>query len=104
MIFDKPVEIQKQNENTEQWETIGDRNFHARVNKFGGNQSYVANADQFLAKLNFDFRYCKTLEEIRYQPQLYRLIYRGHTFQVIDYDDYMEQHRTVRIVGQLYEQ
>ena len=104
MTYDKPVVLQKQNEDTECWENVGDRPFHARVNKTGGSQSFAAGADQFPARLNFDFRYCQALEEIRYQPELYRLIYRGHTFQVIDYDDYLEQHRTVRIVGKLYEQ
>ena len=101
MTYDKPVDLQKQNENTEKWETI--MHFHARVNKTGGNQTFAADADQFHARLNFDFRYCESLEEVRYQPQIYRLLYRGHQFQITDYDDYLEQHRTVRIVGLLYE-
>lgn len=101
MTYDKPVELQKQNENTEKWETI--KYFHSRVNKTGGSETFSANADQFHARLNFDFRYCESLEEIRYQPQVYRLLYRGKPFRIIDYDDYLEQHRTVRIVGVLYE-
>lgn len=102
MTYDKPVVLQKQNETTEKWENV--LFLHAKVNKTGGSQTFAAGADQFPARLNFDFRYCQALEEIRYQPELYRLIYRGHTFQVIDYDDYLEQHKTVRIVGKLYEQ
>ena len=43
------------------------------------------------------------LEELRYTPQLFRLRYRGHTYRVVGYDDYLEQHRTVRITGALYE-
>ena len=101
MTYDKPVAVQKQNEDTEQWETI--LNLHAHVNKTGGKQSFSADADQFHAMLSFDFRYCNALEEIRYQPQLYRLLYRNHTFQITDYDDYQERHRTVRIAGVLYE-
>ena len=101
MIFDKPVVLERQNEETEQWDTV--RCFHARVNKSGGRQSYAADADQFHAVLDFDFRWCEPLEAVRYDPQIYRLRYRGHTFQVIDFDDYMEQHRTVRMVGKLYE-
>ena len=103
MRFDKLVIIQKQNTDTEHWENIGDRPFHAQVNKSGGSQNFAAGADQFPARLNFNFRYCHMLEKIRYQPEIYRIIYRGHTFQIIDYDDYMEQHRTVRMVGKLYE-
>ena len=36
------------------------------------------------------------------KPQPYRILYRGHTFKVVDYDDYLEQHRTVKMVGDLY--
>ena len=43
-----------------------------------------------------------TLEAIAYGPQPYRILYRGHTFKVTDYDDYLEQHRTVKLVGDLY--
>ncbi len=101
MTYDKPVALQRQNETTEKWETI--MCFHAKVNKTGGSQTFAADAEQFHARLNFDFRYCEALEEVRYQPQIYRLLYRNHQFQIIDYDDYQEQHRTVRIVGVLYE-
>lgn len=101
MLFDKPVILQKQNEETELWEDA--YRLHAGVNKSGGKQSYAADADQFHARLNFDFRYFAGLEDVRYQPQLYRLLYRGKQFQVVDYDDYMEKHRIVRMVGELYE-
>ena len=35
--------------------------------------------------------------------RLVSIIYRGRTFKVKDYDDYMEQHRTIRLVGEFYE-
>ena len=54
-------------------------------------------------RLNFDLRYVQALQEIAYGVQPYRIIYRGHKFRVTDYDDYMEQHLTVRLVGELYE-
>ena len=101
MTYDKPVVIQRQNQTTEKWETV--LHLHAKVNKTGGSQTFAADAEQFHARLNFDLRYCRALEKIRYQPQIYRLLYRNHHFQVIDYDDYQEQHKTVRIVGVLYE-
>lgn len=101
MTYDKPVTLQKQNEDTEKWEDV--LHLHARVNKSGGKQSFAASADQFHAVLSFDFRWCAELEQVRYQPELYRLQYRGHTFQIEDYDDYMERHQTVRMAGKLYE-
>lgn len=101
MTYDKPIIIQTQDHDTEQW---SDKlKLHARVNKAGGGTSVNAGADQYQVKLNFDLRYVAALQEIAYSVQPYRIMYRGHKFKVIDYDDYMEQHRTVRLVGELYE-
>lgn len=101
MTYDKPIIIQTQDPDTEQW--ADKLHLHARVNKTGGGTSVNAGADQYQVKLNFDLRYVAALKEIAYSVQPYRIKYRGHKFKVIDYDDYMEQHRTVRLVGELYE-
>ncbi len=101
MTYDKPIIIQTQDPDTEQW--ADKLHLHARVNKTGGGTSVNAGADQYQVKLNFDLRYVAALQEIAYSVQPYRIMYRGHKFKVIDYDDYMEQHRTVRLVGELYE-
>lgn len=100
MIYDKPITIQKQDPETEKWADLW--NLHARVNKTGGGQTMNAGADQYKATLNFELRYFSDLEALRYNPQPYRIIYRGHTFKLVDYDDYMEQHRTVKLVGEAY--
>lgn len=42
------------------------------------------------------------MEDVVYRPQLYRIVYRGRTYNIQDYDDFMEQHRTVRLVGVAY--
>lgn len=100
MTYDKPITIQHQAPDTEEW---ADRwNLHARVNKTGGGQALTAGADQYRATLTFEVRYFKALEELRYNPQPFRVVYRGHTFKLVDYDDYLEQHRTVKLVGEAY--
>ena len=100
MTYDKPIIVQQQDSETEEW---ADRwKLHARVNKSGGGQTLNAGADQYRATLTFEVRYFKALEELRYNPQPFRVIYRGHTFKLVDYDDYMEQHRTVKLVGEAY--
>ena len=100
MIFDKPITIQEQNPDTEEW---ADRwNLHARVNKTGGSQALNAGADQYRATLTFEVRYFSALEEMRYNPQPFRIVYHGHPFKLVDYDDYMEQHQTVKLVGEAY--
>lgn len=100
MIYDKLITIQTQDPETEEW---ADKwKLHARVNKTRGDQALSAGADQYHATLNFEVRYFKALEEMRYNPQPFRIIYRGHRFKVTDYDDFMEQHRTVKMVGEAY--
>ena len=100
MTYDKPFTVQEQNPYTEGWE---DRwHLHGRVNKTGGGQALNAGADQYRATLTFEVRYFSALEDVRYNPQPFRIVYRGHLFKVVDYDDYQEQHRTVKLVGEAY--
>lgn len=99
--YDKPITLQTQDETTEEW--VDAMHLHARVNKTGGGTSLNAGADQYHVSLTFDVRYNARLEELRYSPQPFRIVYRGHTFKVTDYDDYMEEHKEVRLVGELYE-
>lgn len=100
MIYDKPITIQARDPETEEW---SDRwKIRARVNKTGGGQELGAGADQYRATLTFEVRYFKALEELRYNPQPFRVMYRGHSFKLTDYDDFMEQHRTVKLVGEAY--
>jgi SPP1 family predicted phage head-tail adaptor len=100
MTYDKPITVQVQNPDTEDWEDLW--KLHAHVNKTGGGQSLAAGADQYKTTLTFTVRYFSSLEELKYNPQPYRIIYRGHTFKLVDYDDFMEQHRTVKLVGEAY--
>lgn len=103
MKYDKPIMIQVQDAETEEWVNAFDKNLHANVNKTGGGTRESAGAGTYTASLTFKLRYTKKLENIAYSPQPYRIIYRGRKFKVTDYDDYMEQHREVKLVGEFYE-
>lgn len=100
MTFDKPITIQVQDPDTELW--TDKLKLHAHVNKTGGGARSNAGADQYQARLTFSVRYAKTLEQIAYNTQPYRVIYRGRTFKVVDYDDFMEEHSVVKLVGEFY--
>lgn len=100
MTYDKPITVQVLHPDAETWEDLW--KLHAHVNKTGGGQSLAAGADQYKATLTFTVRYFSMLEELKYNPQPYRILYRGHTFKLVDYDDYMEQHQAVRLVGEAY--
>lgn len=109
MAYDKPITIEVQNLDTEKWEpwapVSGEpaRMLHAKVNKTGGGTTTNAGADQYRASLTFELRYFKALEDLNYSPQPYRIIYCGRKFKVTDYDDFMEQHRGIKLVGEFYE-
>lgn len=100
MRIDKPITIQVQDPETEEWTDA--LKLHTGVNKTGGGSGFNAGADQYNASLTFKLRYVKALENIAYNPQPYRIIYNGHKFKVVDYDDYMELHREIKLVGELY--
>lgn len=100
MRYDKPITIQVQDADTEEW--ADKLHLHASVNKTGGGSNFNAGTDQYNASLTFNLRYVSALEDIAYNTQPYRIIYRGRTFKVIDYDDYMEQHREIKLVGEYY--
>lgn len=99
-LFDKPIKIQVQNPDTEQWEDALD--LHAKVNKTGGGQSFSAGADQYHVTKTFEVRYIKLLDYIAHGVQPFRIVYRGANYKVVDYDDFMEKHNIVKMVGVLY--
>ena len=99
-MFDKPIKIQRQDPDTEEW--VDKLSLHATVNKTGGGSNFNAGTDQYNASLTFTIRYVRTLEDLAYNTQLYRIIYRGRTFRIVDYDDFMEGHREVKLVGEYY--
>lgn len=97
-----PIIIQQQDADTEQWSNL--MNLHAlQVNKTGGGESHGAGAGQYHPRLTFVLRWCTALEAVTYNPQMHRIVYRGHNFNIVDYDDYMEKHLTVTLVGEAYE-
>lgn len=96
-----PFTIQEMNPDTEEW---ADKwQLHAlKINKSGGGQTQSAGADQYTTTLTFEVRHFSGLESMRNSPQLYRILYRKHTFKLVDWDDYMERHQTVKLVGEAY--
>lgn len=96
-----PIKIQRLDPDTEEWADL--LSLHAiKVNRRSGGESFNAAADQYHPTLVFTFRWSQALEAVAYNPQQHRLIYREHTFNIQDYDDYMERHLTVNMTGVAY--
>ena len=100
-VFDKLISIQRINETTEQWEDA--YTVHAHVNKAKADNEYLnAGAIQAQRSLVFEVRYFKDLEDISFNLQTYRIMFNGVAFNIVDYDDYMLQHKTVKLSGVSY--
>ena len=99
-MYNKPIIIQVQDPETEEW--ADKLRLHASINKTGGGSNINVGTDQHNASLTFKLRYVSALEDLAYNTQPYRIIYRGRSFKVVDYDDYMEQHREIKLVGEYY--
>ena len=96
-----PVTIQKQNEETEAWSDF--QLVHAlKVNHTMSGETTNAGAEQYHHRLTFEFRWRPYMEDVAHTPQIYRLVYRGRLYNIIDYDDYMENHRKIHLVGVAY--
>lgn len=98
-MIDKPIIIQKIDEATEKWVPLFDKPLHAKVNKFNGSEYLNAGASRSKATRVFEIRYFKDLEAIALNTNMYRLIYRGHIYNITDYDDYQERHQTIKLLG-----
>lgn len=96
-----PFTIQVQDQTTEKWTDL--LHLHARkVNKSSSTETDNAGAEQFHVRLTFETHWCQALENAVHTPQLYRIVYKGRTYNIQDYDDFMEQHRMVKLVGESY--
>jgi len=100
-LFDRPITIQKISELTETWEDVF--KVHARINKAKADNEYLsAGAIQAKKNLTFEVRYFADLEDISLNLQSYRVLYQGIPYNIKDYDDYMLNHKTVKILGVSY--
>lgn len=99
--FNFPITIQKINEKSEDWEDVF--KLHASINKSKADNEYLnAGAVQNKKNLTFEVRYFKALEVIDLDKQLYRVVYNGIPFNIVDYDDFKLQHKTVKLLGVSY--
>lgn len=100
-VFDRLIMIEKIDEATEKWE----RKFfvHAAVNKRKSNDEYLnGGAIQGKQNLVFEVRYFKDLEDIADNIQSYRIIFGNTVYDIKDFDDFMFQHKTVKLLGVSY--
>lgn len=100
-VYDRPISIQRINEDEKTWDDVF--KVHARINKSKADNEYLSSgAIQGKKNLVFEMRYFKALEDIALNIQSYRIVYQGVPYDIKDFDDYMLQHKTVKISGVSY--
>ena len=99
--FDKPIVIERQDPATEKWTSVW--GLHASVNKSRGTNEYLsAGATRAKRTLVFEVRYFAGLAALAGNTETYRVVYEGIPYNIEDYDDYMESHKTVKLLGVSY--
>lgn len=99
--YDRPIVIQKIDDITEKWTDV--YRVHASINKAEADNEYLSSgAVQGKRILTFEMRYFEALEDVSFNLQRYRIVYRDISYNITDYDDYMLRHKTVRLRGVSY--
>lgn len=96
MIFDKPIMILKEDENGIYNKLQG---LHAQVNTATSKDTVTGNSERFKVTLNFTVRYCNIVGKIIKNVETYHILYNNVEYYITGYDDFMQQHRTVKLVG-----
>lgn len=100
-VYDKIIDIEMSHETTEEWYLMYTP--HASINKSRANSEYFnGGASRSGQSLTFEVRYFPALKDIARNTQKYRIVYEGKTYNIVDYDDYMLQHKTVKLSGVSY--
>lgn len=97
MTYNLPIMLVRYNESSGEWEDVA--LLHARINKTGGSENWSSGAYQSRATLTFEVRYSPLVASIFLNTQLYRIRHNGAEYDVEDVDDYLQKHRTLKIVG-----
>ncbi|WP_279161132.1 phage head closure protein [Thomasclavelia cocleata] len=100
MVFDKPIIIEKLNEESGKW--IKYISLHAHVNKHIQKEEFKAGATKNKRTLKFEVRYCSPLKNIEENTQIYRIIYKNKKYNITDTDDFEERHQNFKMFGVSY--
>lgn len=101
-VYDKAITIERLDEATEEWAPLF--GVHAHINKSKSDDQYLSSGSTHTRRsLTFEVRYFSLLETIAMNLQRYRVMYRGVPYALEDYDDYLERHKTVKLIGVSYE-
>ena len=95
--YNKPIIIQKLNEQTEKWDQYYFT--HANVNKTTGKEYNAASTNISFSTYSFKIRFCEKLKEVIYNTEIYRILYDGKLFNIENADRYAENVTEITLIG-----
>lgn len=98
-VYNKVIKIQKLNLDTEVWEEF--YTTHANINKASGKEYFNARTDITSNTFNFSVRYSSKLEDVMYNTEIYRVVYKDKCFDIKNVDNFMLRNHELIIVGEM---
>lgn len=99
-IYDKPVVLQKYDEETDSYLPERLPTLHAHINTaYFTTEKYEGKAMQDDVAMDFYFRYFPALLDVVKKPQLYRLMWGDDAYDLVGGDDFQLQHKEIRLRG-----
>lgn len=105
--YNRIIKIQKQNEE-EIWEDYyisenaskkKNPYIHANINKTGGSEYNHASSEITTGTYDFKIRYCKAIEEIIYNTEIFRIVYKNRIYDIDNVDRYAESNTEITLIG-----
>lgn len=97
MVYKHPITIRKWEEDDQEWRIF--YTCHARINHSSSVKKHESGVVSGSNTTDFDVRYCKLIAKLEFETQLYRIDYKDAVYDLAEYDDFMENHQTVRLKG-----
>lgn len=95
LVFDKPFELQHYDLTQHAW--LDSEHIHANINKAISTGGQNPNASAHASRYIFRIRYHAALDDVRANPQKYRIRYGGEFYELADYDDYNERRTIIKL-------
>ncbi len=95
MAIGDPVEIQKLDDDNELSTYM--KTHALKINKTRSSEFFEVGGEQVYAYITFFVRWHKLLSPIEFNMPDFRLLWHNQMFDIVGYDDYMEQHRIIEL-------
>ncbi len=98
MAMNKLIKIQKLDPESEEWSDY--YKCCAEINKSNGKEYFNAKTNITQYTYNFKVRYISKLEDIFFNTNQYRIVYKNNIFNIVNADDKLEKRLKITFVAE----